>query len=82
MEDIIIKCPHCAQMIMVNQKDINCAIFRHAILKETGEQIDPHSKKIVCDKLVQNGEVFGCAKPFKLVRIDSFNYIAEKCDYI
>ena len=49
---------------------------------ETGKQIDPHSNKEVCDELVKTNKVFGCAKPFKLVRVDSFNYIAVKCDYI
>ena len=82
MNDLILKCPHCNSIIIVNPKDINCAIFRHAILKDTGQQIDPHSKKDVCDELVKTNKVFGCAKPFKLVRIDSMNYIAEKCEYI
>ena len=82
MEDLILKCPHCNSIIIVNRKDINCAIFRHAILKESGKQIDPHSNKEVCDELVKTNKVFGCAKPFKLVRVDSFNYIAVKLSLI
>ncbi|MAV56626.1 MAG: hypothetical protein CMI79_03745 [Candidatus Pelagibacter sp.] len=82
MEDLVLECPHCNNIIIVNRKDINCAIFRHAILKETGKQIDPHSNKEVCDELVKTNKVFGCAKPFKLVKVDSLNYIAEKCHYI
>ena len=82
MEDIILNCPHCKHIVIVNRKDINCAIFRHAIRKDNGEQIDPHSSKDICDSLVKEGSVFGCAKPFRLVRVDSFNYAAEKCDYI
>ena len=35
MNDLIVKCPHCNSIIIVNPKDINCAIFRHAILKDT-----------------------------------------------
>lgn len=82
MDDIILNCPHCKHIVVVNRKDINCAIFRHAILRENGEQIDPHSSKEICDNLVNAGKVFGCAKPFKLVRVDSLNFIAEKCEYI
>lgn len=82
MENIVFNCPHCRHVVMVNKKDINCAIFRHAVKKDSGKQIDPHSSKTECDSLVKQGKVFGCAKPFRLVRVDSFNYTAEKCDYI
>ena len=53
MEDIILNCPHCKHVVIVNRKDINCAIFRHAIRKDNGEQIDPHSSKDICDSLVR-----------------------------
>ena len=80
--DIIVICPHCKQPIVVNEKEINCAIFRHAMYVDSGKQIDPHSPKDVCETLVKDGKVYGCAKPFKLVRVDSVNFIAEKCEYI
>lgn len=79
---IIADCPHCKSMIVVNKLEVNCAIFRHGVLKENNEQIDPHSSKEVCDSLAKSGKIYGCGKPFKLVRRDSFGWTAEKCDYI
>ena len=58
--DDIIKLSHCKHIVVVNRKDINCAIFRHAILRENGEQIDPHSSKEICDNLVNAGKVWLC----------------------
>ena len=80
--DLCVTCPHCTKPIMVYVKDINCAIFRHGVYKETGLQIDPHAPKKVCDALAQQGKIYGCGKPFKLVRKDSVMYIAEACEYI
>ena len=79
---IITNCPHCTTMVVVNKEDINCAIFRHGILKETGKQIDPHASKDLCDALAREGRIYGCGKPFKLVRKDSLEWKIEKCDYI
>jgi hypothetical protein len=79
---IITNCPHCTTLIVVNKEEINCAIFRHAVLKLNNEQIDPHSSKEICDGLARDGKIYGCGKPFKLVRKNSFEWLAEKCDYI
>ena len=79
---IITSCPHCSVMIVINKKEINCAIFRHAVLKETGKQLDPHASKETCDDMAKKGKIYGCGKPFKLVRIDSLEWKAIKCDYI
>ena len=37
----IVLCPHCGDSILIEQ--INCRIFRHAVYKTTGEQMDPHT---------------------------------------
>lgn len=37
---ILIQCPHCFSYIQVFQKDFNCRIFRHGILKSTMIQIE------------------------------------------
>ena len=36
---IIIICPHCEQNILIYKNEINCAIFRHAILKKNYIQL-------------------------------------------
>lgn len=70
-------CPHCYGMVIVLRKEINCAIFRHAVYKTTMKHIDPHASKSTCDSLVQRGLVYGCGKPFKII-----NDVAEACAYI
>jgi hypothetical protein len=38
-----VKCPHCDGTIEI--LEINCAIFRHGVLKQTGLQLHPHASK-------------------------------------
>jgi hypothetical protein len=85
MEIIITPCPHCFNEVLIYKNEINCAIFRHGIYKHNGEQISPHAPKEECERLFQEEKIFGCGKPFKLVKIidnDIERYIAEICDYI
>jgi hypothetical protein len=74
-----IQCPHCNDTIII--EELNCAIFRHAVLIDTLQQINPHSSKEICDDLIKNKKIFGCGKPFKIIIKDDI-YIAEICDYI
>lgn len=60
----IVKCPHCDDFIIIEQ--INCRIFRHAVCKSTGEQLNPHASKEECDKAIADGKIYGCAGPFLL----------------
>jgi hypothetical protein len=76
----IIQCPYCGVQVLIEQ--INCAIFRHGIFKSNGEQINPHTPKVECDRLFEKNQIYGCGKPFKLVKDISNNWIAEICDYI
>lgn len=82
--NIIIICPHCGQHVTVNTKEINCAIFRHGAFIKSMKQIDPHASKSVCDNLVAKGLIYGCGKPFKLVKTEEKpdEWVAEECDYI
>ena len=76
---LIIKCPHCDDYIIITE--INCSIFRHGILKENGIQIDPHSSKELCDYYKNNDLIYGCGKPFRLIKINE-NFYTEICEYI
>ena len=82
-EFLIFPCPHedCNQYIMVSKKEINCHIFRHGVRKHNFEQINPHSNKDICVNLKSSDSVYGCAKPFKIVKKDNKYYI-EICEYI
>ena len=76
--NIVVVCPHCGEHILIEQ--LNCCIFRHGVLKETGLQMDQHASKEVCDYYKENDKIYGCGKPFKVVFMMS--YIAINCDYI
>lgn len=79
-DNLMVQCPHCNDYVLI--LEINCAIFRHGILKQNEKQIDPHSPKELCDYYVANNLIYGCGKPFKIVINKEEKIIAEKCDYI
>ena len=76
---MIVTCPHCFNSVEI--LEINCAIFRHAIYKDTFKQIDPHLSKERCDYLIKTEQVFGCGKPFKLIKGEN-SFKTVICDYI
>jgi hypothetical protein len=77
---LIFKCPHCQDDIIVFLNEIFCKIFRHAIFKHNFEQVNPHLSKNECDKLIQNNMIFGCCKPFEII-IENNEYFVIQCDY-
>jgi hypothetical protein len=81
MEPLVLECPHCQDLVFIEKKDINCAIFRHAIFKNSFEPIPPHSSKEHCDDLLDRKLVYGCAKPFQLV-FENNTFTAKICDYL
>jgi hypothetical protein len=70
----LFECPHCGGSVQIIE--INCGIFRHAIYLN-GQQIDPHAPKELCDRLVRENLVIGCARPFIIT-----DGKISKCDYI
>ena len=76
---IYVECPHCNDLVEIVK--INCGIFRHGVFKETENQLSPHAPKIICDKVFDQGLIYGCGKPFELTNING-NYVAIKCPYI
>jgi hypothetical protein len=75
----ILKCPHCHVYILIEK--LNCGIFRHAILKKNGMQVNPHAPKNECDFYISNQLVYGCCKPFKIIQ-NAGKFEIEICDYI
>ena len=67
------ECPHCKVLIVV--EEVNCAIFRCGIYKDTGLQVNPHLPQSECDAL--GDTIWGCGKPFRLVDDKLI-----KCEYI
>jgi hypothetical protein len=79
MSDNIINCPHCSIPILI--EELNCLIFRHGVFIKTNEQISPHASKLECDYYINNKLIFGCGKPFKIIKVNN-KLIPEICDYI
>ena len=70
-------CPQCGLMIEVKYDQLNCKIFRCGVYKKDGKQIDPHSKKEVCDQIFKDNLIWGCGKPYMFDGIK-----VEICGYI
>ena len=84
-ENVVVKCPHCLNLVLIEQ--LNCCIFRHAIIKDTGKQIYPHSTQLLCDFYIENNLIYGCGKPFQVIvnknsKNNDDKFIAIICDYI
>uniref|UniRef100_A0A6C0K3D0 Uncharacterized protein n=1 Tax=viral metagenome TaxID=1070528 RepID=A0A6C0K3D0_9ZZZZ len=83
---LVLSCPHCQEWMYIEKKDVNCAIFRHAVFRATMEPIPPHSSREECERLVSQNAVYGCAKPFRVVLsktpVHNDDFVAEICDYI
>ena len=81
-EDLIFVCPHCEDPVLI--KKINCGIFRHGVIKTTGKQVSPHANRERCDTLIREKLIYGCGKPFQIIRnaSDDNSYKIQICDYI
>jgi hypothetical protein len=75
----IVKCPNCQVEIII--EEVNCRIFRHAVNKATGEQMNPHASKTECDEAVSKDTIYGCAAPF-IIDLSGNEWVAVSCDYI
>ena len=77
----VFECPHCNAPIQVGHDQLNCHIFRHGVIKSTMIQMDPHLPKAECDRLYESGAIYGCGRPFQLVK-EGDDLKAMACDYI
>ena len=77
----LFECPNCDNIIQVSPNELNCRIFRHAVLKSNGQQINPHAPKEECDILINNNLIYGCGLPFKIYTLNDSMY-AISCGYI
>jgi len=71
---MIVRCPTCGRYIEILQ--LNCAIFRCGIFKDSYKQLPPHSSQEECEQAIKNGLIFGCGKPFEVI-----DGTAVKSDY-
>ena len=76
-QPFIVSCPHCGMYIEI--LSIACGIFRCGQYKINGQQLDPHYSEQRCIFVVENGMIYGCGKPFKIIDKKT---PPEKCGYI
>ena len=80
-DDHIFQCVHCKDYFVIAKKDFNCKILRHGVMKDTGKPMDPHAKQEECERLVQEGLIYGCGKPMRIIHQgDAFH--VEICEYL
>lgn len=75
----IVTCPHCKEPIII--VELNCGIFRHGVIIKTGKQMNPHMNQQGCEKLIKTKSIYGCGKPFQIVKKTDI-YETVICDYI
>lgn len=79
-EEFVVTCPQCFSYVQIAA--INCQIFRHASYKINNEQIPPHTPQVQCEALMAAGLIYGCGKPFRIVKNELNENIAVICEYI
>ena len=80
LKEIVVFCPHCKDPIIIEK--LNCCIFRHGTLIASGRQIEPHATKELCDFYVLRNKIYGCGKPFQIVKDEKGVLVAVVCGYI
>ena len=51
------------------------------MIKLNNTQINPHASKEECEHYINNGLIYGCGKPFRIV-LENSKFIIEICEYI
>jgi len=76
---IVYHCPYkeCNILNIVYNNEIHCGIFRCGYHKLTNQQIPQHASKVECDILLNDKNIIGCTKPYRLV-----GKLPIICDYI
>jgi hypothetical protein len=74
-------CPWCNEEIVCRKRAVKCKIFRHGVYWSDETPIDPHTSQEDCRRLLREGLIAGCAKPFRFVYNRKGNYV-ERCGYI
>ena len=79
-EDMVAICPNCSEYVIIAK--INCQIFRHASYKINGEQIPPHTSQAECEALIASQSIYGCGKPFRIIKNENNENSIVVCGYI
>ena len=75
---LVLKCPHCNDLVFIYLSELNCRIFRHGVFKKGFVGVYQHSTKAECEQYVKDDLIVGCGKPFLID--ETLNAVV--CDYI
>ena len=80
----IFTCVHCNDPFIIYERDFNCKILRHGVMKATMQPMNPHASKEESESLVRERLIYGCGKPMRIVKNKDISgyYIVENCEYI
>ena len=78
---IVYHCPYedCRLMCVVYKNELNRHIFRCGYNKTNNQQIPQHLQRIECDKMRNDTDIIGCARPYRF-EVNAITPII--CDYI
>ena len=62
--EFVIACPNCKTYFVITKNDLNCGIFRCAILKHNQKQVNPHATMEVMETLLNQNKIIGCGAAF------------------
>lgn len=79
----VFNCVHCGEPFVIKERDFNCRILRHGVMRADGRPINPHAPRVECERLVREGLIWGCGKPMRIVATaGEGGWQVEACDYI
>ena len=74
--DIVVHCPHCGLPAPVTATDIDNGAIYHGTLKKNGRQLRDRVPADWVQYLRDNDMIYGCGKPFLVVRKSSIQFEA------
>ena len=63
---MLYSCPYCHEMIYIEECDMNCRLFCHALYKNSYQQVNPHISIDEINNLINNNLIIGCGKTFTI----------------
>ena len=80
MENLV-RCPYEDCGVLIEVEALNCKIFRCAVLKCNGQQINPHASQAECEQLIAADAIYGCGRPLT-IDYDDGVLKSKVCGYI
>jgi hypothetical protein len=77
--DVTVRCPHCRGLVHIKGERTQEGVQYHGVVKATGEMLRAGVSEKWVEYMREEDKLFGCGKPFILVRKSSVQYEAVPC---